>query len=149
MAEARRETATTAGHSVDNILCTCTHDDGYYSDEYVPDPNCPVMSDREEEVVVEDEDEVDQDEDAQEGSDNEEQDEAAETGVGEHSCDDAEGGEGGSSANCPLSVLDCRSELEGAPSEDLPMCETGKSSEFPLSVEGSRSSSEDEGVSGN
>jgi len=77
LAEARKETATTAGHSVDIILCTWTHDDGYYWDEYVPGPNCPVMSDPEEEVAVEDEDEVEQDEDA---SNNEEQDE---TGVGE------------------------------------------------------------------
>jgi len=68
--------------------------------------------------------------------------------VGELSCDDAEGG---SSANCPLSVFtvfDSHSELERATAEDLPMCEAGVSSDFPLSVEDSRSS-EVEGASGN
>ena len=128
LAKASRETATAAGHSVDNILCTCTYDDGYYWDEYVPDPNYPVMSDPEEEVAVEDEDDVEQDEDA---SDNEEQDG---TGVGEFSCANVEGG---SSANFPLRVFESHSELERVTVEDLPMCGAGASSDFPLSVQGS------------
>jgi len=124
LSETRRETATVAGHSVDNILCICTHDDGYYWDEYVPDPNCPVMSHPEEEVAVEDEDEVEQDEDAM---DNETQDE---TGIGELPCDNVECG---SSANFPLSVFESHSELERVTVEDLPMCQPGVSSDFPLS----------------
>ena len=103
LAEASRETATAVGHSVDNILCTYTHDDGYYWDEYVPEPNYSGMSDPEEEVAVEDEDDVEQDEDA---SDNEEQDES---GVGKFSCVNVEGG---SSANFPLRVFESHSELE-------------------------------------
>jgi hypothetical protein len=58
-----------------------------------------------------------------------------ETGVGDFSCTNVEGG---SSANFPLRVCESHSELERVTLEDLPMCGAGVSSDFPLSFEGSR-----------